>query len=87
MPCAGPQRFDEVLLACECDARGRLGLEDVAYPPRDRLRGCAEDRAGGRRERDRRRPRRAQTCTGPAVGDAIRHARVQALEAMLDPNA
>ncbi len=32
-----PQRFADVLLACECDARGRLGLEDSAYPQRERL--------------------------------------------------
>lgn len=32
-----PQRFDEVLLACECDARGRLGFQDAAYPQRPRL--------------------------------------------------
>ena len=24
-----PTRFDEVLLACECDARGRLGFEEA----------------------------------------------------------
>ncbi|HRP30228.1 MAG TPA: multifunctional CCA addition/repair protein, partial [Burkholderiaceae bacterium] len=27
-----PARFDEILFACECDARGRLGFEDAAYP-------------------------------------------------------
>ena len=32
-----PQRFADVLLACECDARGRLGLHDAAYPQRTRL--------------------------------------------------
>ncbi len=32
-----PQRFDDVLLACECDARGRLGLHDAPYPQRQRL--------------------------------------------------
>ena len=32
-----PKRFADVLLACECDARGRLGLEDSAYPQRARL--------------------------------------------------
>jgi tRNA nucleotidyltransferase (CCA-adding enzyme) len=32
-----PQRFEEILLACECDARGRLGLEDQPYPQRQRL--------------------------------------------------
>ncbi|MFM2325764.1 MAG: hypothetical protein RL244_2643 [Pseudomonadota bacterium] len=26
-----PKRFEEVLLACECDFRGRLGLEDLVY--------------------------------------------------------
>jgi len=33
-----PERFDEVLLACECDARGRLGHGEKAYPQRLRLR-------------------------------------------------
>ena len=32
-----PARFAQVLLACECDARGRLGLEESAYPQRGRL--------------------------------------------------
>ena len=32
-----PARFAEVLLACECDARGRLGHADDAYPPAIRL--------------------------------------------------
>ena len=32
-----PARFAEVLLACECDARGRLGFEDSPYPQRQRL--------------------------------------------------
>ncbi len=32
-----PQRFEQVLLACECDARGRLGLHDQPYPQRQRL--------------------------------------------------
>ncbi|VTU22653.1 Multifunctional CCA protein [Variovorax sp. PBS-H4] len=32
-----PARFEQALLACECDARGRLGLEAQPYPQRDRL--------------------------------------------------
>lgn len=32
-----PQRFEQILLACECDARGRLGLEERPYPQRPRL--------------------------------------------------
>lgn len=33
-----PQRFEQFLLACEADARGRLGLEDRAYPQTDYFR-------------------------------------------------
>jgi len=33
-----PERFEEVLLACECDARGRLGFDEAPYPQRQRLR-------------------------------------------------
>ncbi|MFP8779528.1 multifunctional CCA addition/repair protein [Hydrogenophaga sp. RWCD_12] len=32
-----PERFVDVLLACECDARGRLGFEERPYPQRERL--------------------------------------------------
>jgi tRNA nucleotidyltransferase (CCA-adding enzyme) len=32
-----PQRFAEVVLACECDARGRLGLNESPYPQGPRL--------------------------------------------------
>jgi tRNA nucleotidyltransferase (CCA-adding enzyme) len=32
-----PDRFAEVLLACECDARGRLGMHNTAYPQAPRL--------------------------------------------------
>ena len=32
-----PQRVPEILRACECDARGRLGFEETAYPQAERL--------------------------------------------------
>ena len=32
-----PERWPEIALACECDARGRLGLEAQAYPQAARL--------------------------------------------------
>ena len=32
-----PARFADGLLACECHARGRLGLQESAYPQRQRL--------------------------------------------------
>ncbi len=58
-----PDRFDEMLLACECDARGRLGLEESAYPQRDRLRHALQlarsvDSAAGSPSQNRRRERR-----------------------------
>ena len=74
-----PQRFAEMLLACECDARGRLGREDAPYLPRERLlrvlsavqsvdaTAIAAELAAG-------------DVTGPAVGEAIRRARLEALE-------
>jgi len=37
-----PRRFEDFLLACEADARGRTGLEKCDYPQADYLRGaCA----------------------------------------------
>lgn len=35
-----PERFEQFLLACEADARGRTGLEDRPYPQADYLRGA-----------------------------------------------
>jgi tRNA nucleotidyltransferase (CCA-adding enzyme) len=35
-----PARFEQFLLACEADARGRLGLTDRPYPQREWLRGA-----------------------------------------------
>jgi tRNA nucleotidyltransferase (CCA-adding enzyme) len=32
-----PERFDQALLACEADSRGRAGLENVPYPQREYL--------------------------------------------------
>ncbi|MDE2417406.1 MAG: multifunctional CCA addition/repair protein [Burkholderiales bacterium] len=32
-----PERFADILLACECDSRGRLGLQATPYPQAQRL--------------------------------------------------
>jgi tRNA nucleotidyltransferase (CCA-adding enzyme) len=32
-----PERFEQALIACECDARGRLGFAEKPYPQRARL--------------------------------------------------
>ena len=77
-----PARWDAILLACECDARGRAGLADTSYPQRERLRtvqaaALALDVgvvAAAAAERG---------LAGPAVGAAVHDARVAAIEALL----
>ena len=78
-----PQRFIEVLLACECDARGRLGYADQPYPQGERLHralalGQAVDTARVSAEA------LARGLKGPAIGQAIDEAREAALSAGLD---
>ena len=73
-----PDRFAELLWACECDARGRLGLEDRDYPQRERLLADlsatqALDLAAVSAEAI------ARGAQGPAVGAAVKAARLGAL--------
>ena len=75
-----PDRFAEALLACECDARGRLGLEDKPYPQRTRLLAAlalaaAVDATAVAADAE------ARGLAGPDIGAAIQLARVRALEA------
>jgi tRNA nucleotidyltransferase (CCA-adding enzyme) len=75
-----PDRFDEMLLACECDARGRLGLEEVRYEPRPRLMRALQvamqvDSASIASEA------MARGIKGPALGDVIHQARANAVAA------
>jgi len=77
-----PQRFADILLACECDARGRLGLEDSAYPQRDRLlqalaaaQGVATDEVAAEAL--------AAGRSGAAIGEWIQRARVAAVDSGL----
>ena len=76
-----PQRFDQVLLACECDARGRLGFEDRPYPQRDRLNGVL---AAAQSVATQAIAERAQAsgATGPKIGEAIQRARIAAVAAV-----
>ena len=78
-----PERFLQMLAACECDATGRLGLEDQPYPQRARLAAAlkiAQDvdaRAASARAIER-------GLKGEAIAAEIRQARVLALKAGLD---
>lgn len=77
-----PARFADVLLACECDARGRLGFEEKPYPQRDRLLGALQ---AARTVDTAAVAARAQErgASGPQVGDWIRRARGDAVEAWM----
>ncbi len=71
-----PERFAELLLACEADARGRAGLEDRPYPQADYLRRARDEAAlVSLSEEDRR------DLSGPALGARIREKRLIALAA------
>jgi tRNA nucleotidyltransferase (CCA-adding enzyme) len=73
-----PDRFGELLLACECDARGRLGLEDTAYPQRPRLLAALQ-RVQAIDATAVAADAAARGLAGPAIGTAIHEARVEAL--------
>lgn len=74
-----PQRLDDILLACEADARGRTGLEDEPYPQADRLR-----RAAGAAARVRHADVPGiERLSGSAVGDALRKAQQAAVVSAL----
>ena len=73
-----PERFHEALLACECDARGRLGLSESPYPQRARLSealglALGIDAAAVVAEAQ------ASGASGPALAEAVRAARVEAV--------
>ncbi len=73
-----PQRFVEVLLACECDARGRLGLDQQPYPQAARLQGVLEAVLAQPTSEIAERAL-AQGHNGKKVGELIHAARVQAV--------
>ena len=73
-----PERFAEILWACECDARGRLGLNEQAYPQRQRLL-AALSAAQSVMTAEVAAAAEAQGLSGAAIGQAVQTARTQAL--------
>ena len=69
-----PAHLDDFLLACEADARGRLGFEDRAYPQADFLRACQVAASNVQTK-----PLIEQGFDGKALGEAIHQARVKAI--------
>ena len=81
-----PERFAEILQACECDARGRLGFEESAYPQRPRLLAVlAAVQSVITREIAAQAAARGQS--GPQVGALIHQARVEAVAQWLQAQA
>jgi tRNA nucleotidyltransferase (CCA-adding enzyme) len=77
-----PERFERVLQACECDARGRLGFEEAAYPQAARLLR-AQQAALSVETAPIAQAAAAQGLKGPQIGAQIAMARVQAVSAAL----
>ena len=69
-----PQRFEQFLVACEADARGRAGLEARAYPQADFLRQIHRAAASVSV-----RPLLEQGLTGLALAEALRQERLAAI--------
>jgi tRNA nucleotidyltransferase (CCA-adding enzyme) len=77
-----PERFADILLACECDARGRLGLNEQPYPQRQRLLG-ALSAAQKVSTAEVAAAAEAQGLSGAAIGQAVHAARTLALNSWL----
>ncbi len=72
-----PERFNDLLLACEADARGRAGLEDRPYPQADYLRRARDAAAAVALSAGDR-----EGLDGAAIGKAIRARRTAAIAAL-----
>ena len=73
-----PARFDEIVLACECDARGRLGLAEQPYPQRARLQAALALALSVPTAQIAAQAQQ-QGLKGEHIGEKVRRARLQAL--------
>lgn len=81
-----PERFEQALQACECDARGRLGFEESAYPQRQRLSDALQAALAVETGPVAQAAARSG-LKGKAIGDAVSKAREQAIAAHLEGSA
>jgi tRNA nucleotidyltransferase (CCA-adding enzyme) len=81
-----PQRFMDALLACECDARGRLGKQGDAYPQAARLAKALQAALAVATEPIAARAIE-QGATGPKIGEMIARERVRAVATALGETA
>jgi tRNA nucleotidyltransferase (CCA-adding enzyme) len=75
-----PGRIAQLALVCEADKRGRAGLEDVPYPQATELLRL-QAAALSVRASDIAR----EGLEGPALGEALRRARIRAIEHAREP--
>jgi tRNA nucleotidyltransferase (CCA-adding enzyme) len=73
-----PQRFESILLACECDARGRGGLQEKPYPQRERLLSALSAAQAVATHEVAEQAQR-EGVDGPRIGEIIYKARVAAV--------
>jgi tRNA nucleotidyltransferase (CCA-adding enzyme) len=71
-----PDRFEEFLLACEADARGRKGLKDLPYTQADRLRKALR----AARAVDAGRLQAERKLEGAMLGKALHAERIEAVK-------
>jgi tRNA nucleotidyltransferase (CCA-adding enzyme) len=69
-----PERFEQFILACEADARGRKGLENREYPQADRLRLARKAAAGVSLA-----PAERDGLSGQQIAEKLRQLRLAAL--------
>ena len=74
-----PERMPDILLACECDARGRKGFENEAYGPSAKLQEVLKAALSVTTAKIAEQAQK-QGLSGPAVGEKIHEARVNAIQ-------
>jgi len=70
-----PERFADFLLACEADARGRMGFEQREYPQRNFFSAARERAAAVALSEEERRG-----LSGEQIGQELRRRRLAAIE-------
>ncbi|HYM43079.1 MAG TPA: multifunctional CCA addition/repair protein [Steroidobacteraceae bacterium] len=77
-----PERFAELLQACEADARGRTGFEETPYPQVAYLKSALAAASGATLSEEERRG-----LKGAAIGEELRRRRLAAVSALKDANS
>ncbi len=72
-----PERFEDFLIACEADARGRKGLEGQVYPQAEILKRALHAARAVRAEENE------NSAKGKALGELIRQKQIEAISAAL----